>query len=110
MATNKSRNGQQAQQQRNPSPKKIEIDVAISFLKILFEFDPKTADHHLNNIKQVASALKKMFEKGFESNKNSNPNRVYEFPPLTEGSFTEMLNKDLEINIELIKPENLSMV
>lgn len=52
--------------------------------------------------------MKKMFEKGFENNKNSNPNRVYEFPPLTEGTFEEMLNKDLEINIDLIKADNMT--
>jgi hypothetical protein len=39
---------------------------------------------HLNYIKQVASSLKKMFEKGFEtSSKNNNPSRVFELPPLT---------------------------
>ena len=46
-----------------------------------------------------------MFEKGFEtSSKNNAPNRVYELPPLVEGSFQEMLEKNLEIKIELIKP------
>ena len=39
---------------------------------------------HLNYIKQLASSLKKMFEKGFEtSSKNNNPSRVFELPPLT---------------------------
>lgn len=51
-----------------------------------------------------------MFERGFEtSNKSNNANRVYEPPPLTEGTFQEMLNKDLEINIDLVKPESLSL-
>lgn len=50
-----------------------------------------------------------MFEKGFEtSSKNNSPNRVYELPSLTEGTFQEMLEKDLEIKIELIKPEALA--
>jgi hypothetical protein len=64
--------------------KKIDIEVAICFLKILYDIEPKTIDTHLNYIKQVTSSLKKMFEKGFESSsKNSSPNRVYELPPLT---------------------------
>jgi len=45
--------------------KKIEVEVAISFLKILYEMDSKLVESHLNYIKQVASSLKKMFEKGF---------------------------------------------
>lgn len=62
----------------------------------MFDIDHKFADPHLNNIKQVASAHKKVFERGFESsNKNNSTNRVYEPPPLTEGTFQEMLNKDL---------------
>ncbi len=66
----------------------------------MFDIDHKFAEHHLNNIKQVALAHKKMFERGFEtSNKSTNTNRVYEPPPLTEGTFQDMLNKDLEINI-----------
>lgn len=89
--------------------KKIDIEVAICFLKILYDIDPKAVDHHLNYIKQVTNSLKKMFEKGFESsNKNNTPNRVYELPPLSEGTFHEMLNKDMEIRIELIKPESLA--
>jgi hypothetical protein len=37
-----------------------------------------------------------MFEKGFEtSSKSNSPNRVYDLPPLTEGSFYDMLKKDL---------------
>ncbi len=58
--------------------KKIDIEVAICFLKILYDADPKSIDTHLNYIKQVTSSLKKMFEKGFESSsKNNAPNRVY---------------------------------
>lgn len=50
----------------------------------MFDIDPKYADPHLNNIKQVANAHKKVFQRGFESsNKNNNTNRVYEPPPLT---------------------------
>ena len=45
--------------------KKIDIEVAICFLKILYDIDHKTIDIHLNYIKQVTSSLKKMFEKGF---------------------------------------------
>jgi len=52
--------------------------VAICFLKILYDIDPKCIDSPLNYIKQVTASLKKMFEKGFEnSNKNNSPNRVY---------------------------------
>ncbi len=51
-------------------------------MKILFDEDPKSIDQHLNYIKQVASSLKKMFEKGFESSKTNNNNRVYELPNL----------------------------
>ena len=83
--------------------------MAICFLKILYDLDPKTIDTHLNYIKQVTSSLKKMFEKGFEtSSKNSSQNRVYELPPLSEGTFEEMLAKDMEIRVELIKPEALA--
>lgn len=75
----------------------------------MFDIDDKFADYHLNNIKQVASSHKKVFERGFEtSNKNNNTNRVYEPPQLTQGTFQEMLNKDLEINVELVKPEALA--
>jgi hypothetical protein len=71
----------------------------------MYEVEPRSIDIHLNYIKQVTSSLKKMFEKGFEtSSKNNSPNRVYELPSLTEGTFQEMLEKDLEIKIELIKP------
>ena len=60
------------------------IEVAICFLKILYDLEPRSIDTHLNNIKQVTSSLKKMFEKGFESSsKNSSQNRVYELPPLS---------------------------
>jgi hypothetical protein len=45
--------------------KKIDIEVAICFLKIFYDIDHKTIDTHLNYIKQVTSSLKKMFEKGF---------------------------------------------
>lgn len=31
----------------------------------MFDVDPKYADHNLNYIKQVASAHKKVFERGF---------------------------------------------
>lgn len=51
--------------QRSIPMKKIEVEVAISFLKILYEMDSKLVEPHLNYIKQVASSLKKMFEKGF---------------------------------------------
>ena len=61
----------------NSNMKRIDIEVAICFLKILYDLEPKAIDTHLNNIKQVSS-LKKMFEKGFESSsKNSSQNRVY---------------------------------
>lgn len=46
---------------RQPGQRKIEIEVAISFLKIMFDIDNKYAEHHLNDIKQVAIAQKKMF-------------------------------------------------
>lgn len=62
MSTNKSKN---SQNQKAQTSKKIEIEVAISFLKIMFDLDPSTADPHLNNIKQVALAHKKIFERGF---------------------------------------------
>lgn len=99
--SNKGRVNPQPQPVRSNQPtKKIEIEVAICFLKIMFDVDPKSVEIHLNYIKQVTSALKKMFEKGFETNtKNNAPNRVYELPELTEGSLTEMLEKDLEINV-----------
>lgn len=80
----------------------------ISFLKIVFDLDHRLVESHLNNIKQATSWQKKMFEKGFESNKNNNNSRVYEPPSLTEWTFAEMMNKDLEINIDLIKAETLS--
>jgi hypothetical protein len=101
LSGNRGKAGQPAQQVRpNQQLKKIEIEVAICFLKILYDIDPKCIDSHLNYIKQVTASLKKMFEKGFEnSNKNNSPNRVYELPPLTEGSFSEMLQKDLEIRV-----------
>ena len=71
--------------------------------------DPKLVETHLNYIKQVASSLKKMFEKGFEtSSKNNNPSRVFELPALKESSLQEMLDKDLEINVDLVKEENLN--
>ena len=31
----------------------------------MFDIDHSYADHHLNNIKQVASTHKKVFERGF---------------------------------------------
>lgn len=109
LSGNRGKTGAQTPQVRpNQNLKKIEIEVAICFLKILYDVDPRCIDSHLNYIKQVTAALKKMFEKGFEnSNKNNSPNRVYELPSLTEGSFSEMLQKDLEIRVELIKPEAL---
>ena len=80
--------GTQPMRSTTPSMKRIDIEVAICFLKILYDLDPKTIDTHLNYIKQVTSSLKKMFEKGFESSsKNSSQNRVYELPPLSEGTF-----------------------
>ena len=58
----------------------------------MFDLDPSTADPHLNNIKQVALAHKKIFQRGFESNnKNNSSSRVYQPPLLTEGTFSQML-------------------
>jgi len=89
-------NPPQQQARTTQQLKKIEIEVAICFLKIMYDVDPKAIDIHLNYIKQVTSSLKKMFEKGFEtSSKNNTPNRVYELPLLTEGTFTSMLEKNL---------------
>lgn len=80
----KNRAGQTQPQRPNQQMKKIDIEVSICFLKILYDIDPKVIDHHLNYIKQVTNSLKKMFEKGFEtSSKNNASNRVYELPPLT---------------------------
>ena len=108
VSTNKTKN----QPPKPQANKKIEIEVAISFLKIMFDLNPSIIDSHLNNIKQVALAHKRIFERGFESNNknNSNNSRVYEPPLLTESTYAEMLQKDLEINIELIKPEQMNAV
>lgn len=66
LATTSKRTGQQQTNPiRQPGQKKVEVEVAISFLKIMFDIDHRLAEHHLNNIKQVASAHKKMFERGF---------------------------------------------
>lgn len=85
LSGNRGKTGAQTPQVRpNQNLKKIEIEVAVCFLKILYDVDPRCIDSHLNYIKQVTAALKKMFEKGFEnSNKNNSPNRVYELPALT---------------------------
>ena len=92
----RNKQAQTAQPLRAQQLRKIDIEVAICFLNILYEVDPRSIDTHLNYIKQVTSSLKKMFEKGFEtSNKSNNTSRVYELPPLTEGSFPNMLQKDL---------------
>ena len=51
--------------QNQKAQKIIEIKFTISFLRIMFDLDPSTAGPHLNNIKQVALAHKKIFERGF---------------------------------------------
>ena len=78
ISSSKGRTGAPQPARTGQQLKKIDIEVAICFLKILYDIDHKTIDTHLNYIKQVTSSLKKMFEKGFEtSSKNSAPNRVH---------------------------------
>lgn len=109
ISSTKSRVGGSQPTRPSQQMKKIDIEVSICFLKILYDIDPKAVDHHLNYIKQVTNSLKKMFEKGFESSsKNNASNRVYELPPLVEGTFEEMLNKDMEIKVDLIRPDALA--
>ena len=51
--------------QNQKAQKIIEIKFTISFLRIMFDLDPSTAGPYLSNIKQVALAHKKIFERGF---------------------------------------------
>jgi hypothetical protein len=69
---------------RQPGPRRIEIEVALSLLKIMFDINPEYTTYHLNNIKQAANFLKKGFERIFEdAKKNNSTARAYEPPPLT---------------------------
>lgn len=65
LSSSKTKAGAAQPQRTGQQMKKIDIEVAICFLKILYDIDPKAVDHHLNYIKQVTNSLKKMFEKGF---------------------------------------------
>lgn len=89
----------------NPPPQRptstrsiLKIEIVISLVKILFDFDPSSIEPCLNNLKQVASIFKKFFEQ------RTGPIRPPESLNVPEGTFREMLAKESIISTELITP------
>lgn len=101
LSSNRNRAPNQPPQRQASTRSTLKIELVISLIKILFEFDPVSIEPCLNNLKQVASIFKKFFEQ------RTNTNRAPETLTVPEGIFREMLAKESVISVELFAPDGL---
>jgi|JI6StandDraft_1071083.scaffolds.fasta_scaffold18525_6 hypothetical protein len=101
LSSNRSRTPNQPPQRQASTRSTLKIELVISIIKILFDYDPPSIEPCLNNLKQVAGIFKKFFEQ------RTNPTRAPENLTVPEGTFREMLTKESVISVELFPPEGL---
>jgi hypothetical protein len=101
LSSNRSRTPAQPQQRQTSTRSTLKIELVISIIKILFDYDPASIEPCLNNLKQVAGIFKKFFET------RTNPTRAPENLTVPDGTFKEMLAKESVISVELFPPEGL---